>query len=687
MLGTEREWINIYPKMSDDRAHGSKGPLLAQLLPFVEPGLATQVHALLRDRRASPSDLVAEVLIANDTPLPEAVLRLFDAPKHTGVDPISSTASVVVQVAGRHRVVLWRGDITSLGVGAVVNAANTAGLGCFQPSHRCVDNVIHRAAGPRLREACRAAMAERHGLPLTDVPIDTPGFNLPASRILHVTGPQLTKGAHPTPAQRTSLASCYTNCLVQAATKGIRSVAFPCISSGLFCFPQAEAAEIASSAVLNWLLQASGDISADGGAGMTVVFCVFTERDEELYRALWTAGLGAAAEHPGTGRPSQLKLLPVSARTGVELLRAPPSSAERAMAAARSLFGSCSRVLICAGAGMSVKPPEALENVYVDPVAFAHHYPLIAKHYGYRTAYECMGLLGDKTVPDTVKWGFWAAHWHNMRWGGFTPGAAYKDLLTALQTSGKDYFVYTSNVDGAFERAGFDSKRIYAVQGDMAFYQCVRPCSQEAVFPSGPLIASLRAQTDSATGRVPESAVPRCPRCGAGVFINVRGGDWFLPTQQAASATRLQRWLAAGTTPGAPRTLIIEVGAGFNTPTVTRLPMEALARQEPAFTLLRVNPDAAGVPEDLLSAGKAVSVARGNDVLAEIVTSDPGAAATSGPAGDCPTEASGTSVKTKSTASELAVPVSIERGGPMELPWQAYFANLSRLPRTTGTSR
>lgn len=257
-----------------------------------------------------------------------------------------------------------------------------------------------------------------------------------------------------------------------------------------------------------------------------------------------------------------------------------------------------------------------------------------------------MGLLGDPSVPEGDKWGWFAQHWRNMRFL-FQPGPQYAALLSALVAGGKDYFVYTSNVDGCFQvsgatslgrrcsqpssfhvvsprlqRAGFDPSRIFAVQGDMAQYQCLRPCSRESIFDTEPLIASLLAAADPVTGAVPQASVPRCPRCGGRVFSNINGGAWFLRSPEAAAAaTRLLRWLEAGAGSGAPATLILEVGAGFNTPGVTRLPMEALARGEPSYTLVRVNPDADSVPGDLAAVGKAFGLPRGNDAVADIVSS------------------------------------------------------------------
>ena len=171
---------------------------------------------------------------------------------------------------------LWQGDITTLECGAIVNAANSQLLGCFRPLHNCIDNCIHSAAGLELRNYC-AQIMERQGYeePTGRAKL-TPGFNLPAKYVLHTVGPivegRLTKK------HETELAACYRSCLTLAAENGIRSVAFCCISTGVFGFPQERAAEIAVKTVRKYLLETGSDIE--------VIFNVFKDQDRELYREL-----------------------------------------------------------------------------------------------------------------------------------------------------------------------------------------------------------------------------------------------------------------------------------------------------------------------------------------------------------------------------------------------------------------
>lgn len=173
------------------------------------------------------------------------------------------------------RLAVWRGDITTLCIAGIVNAANEGGLGCFQPSHRCIDNIIHCAAGPALRSACYEELGEGGKLP-TGTAMVTRGFNLPSEYVLHTPGPV---GEQPE-----TLARCYRNVLDCCKSRGIRSVAFCCISTGLFGYPADRAAEVAVTTVRSWLDRAE---SQDGLPPMdVVVFNTFLESDLNIYRSL-----------------------------------------------------------------------------------------------------------------------------------------------------------------------------------------------------------------------------------------------------------------------------------------------------------------------------------------------------------------------------------------------------------------
>ena len=178
---------------------------------------------------------------------------------------------------------LWHGDITTLKVDAIVNAANAQMLGCFQPFHTCIDNVIHSAAGPRLREDCNAMMQRQGGPEGTGGAKITRGYNLPAKYILHTVGPIVAQG-HLTPEHKHQLANSYRACLDLAnRVSEIRSIAFCCISTGVFGFPQTPAARIALRTVEQWL-------TAHPGALDVIMFNVFRQDDLEIYTRLLRDG-------------------------------------------------------------------------------------------------------------------------------------------------------------------------------------------------------------------------------------------------------------------------------------------------------------------------------------------------------------------------------------------------------------
>ena len=170
---------------------------------------------------------------------------------------------------------LWQGDITRLKVDAIVNAANSQGLGCWQPLHNCIDNSIHSAAGLQLRQECNIVL--KGGTIDTGTAIITPGYNLPCKYVIHTVGP-IVSNHNPTAEQREQLANCYRNCLAIAEANGCHSIAFCCISTGVFGYPNREAAEVAIKTVRNSLIT--------NHYSLNVVFNVFKDIDYDIYREL-----------------------------------------------------------------------------------------------------------------------------------------------------------------------------------------------------------------------------------------------------------------------------------------------------------------------------------------------------------------------------------------------------------------
>lgn len=168
---------------------------------------------------------------------------------------------------------LWQGDITTLKCDAIVNAANAQMLGCFCPNHGCIDNAIHTFAGVQLRSECAALMAAKGGEEQTGQAMITKAYNLPCKYILHTVGP-IVYGSL-TPKHEGQLASCYRSCLELAEEKGLQSIAFCCISTGEFHFPNDRAAEIA--------IQTVNAFKAASKSKIKVIFNVFKDYDREIY--------------------------------------------------------------------------------------------------------------------------------------------------------------------------------------------------------------------------------------------------------------------------------------------------------------------------------------------------------------------------------------------------------------------
>ena len=171
---------------------------------------------------------------------------------------------------------LWQGDITTLKCDAIVNAANSGMTGCYIPNHRCIDNAIHTYAGVELRLACEELM-EQQGYPEpTGQAKITPAFNLPCRYVLHTVGPIIS--GRVTKEDKELLDSCYRSCLELAAEKGLESVAFCCISTGEFHFPNEQAAEIAVQTVKEFLKKQT--------SVKKVIFNVFKDLDKAIYEKL-----------------------------------------------------------------------------------------------------------------------------------------------------------------------------------------------------------------------------------------------------------------------------------------------------------------------------------------------------------------------------------------------------------------
>jgi O-acetyl-ADP-ribose deacetylase (regulator of RNase III) len=179
----------------------------------------------------------------------------------------------------RGKIMLWQGDIVTLKVDAIVNAANSKLLGCFIPQHNCIDNIIHSSAGVQLREECNRIMQLQGCDEDVGKAKITSAYNLPSKHVIHTVGPAIPYGSMPTDENRGELASCYKSCLDIASANNLESIAFCCISTGVFNFPQDLAAEIAIETVEEYLKDNETTLKH-------IIFNVFSDESYMIYKKL-----------------------------------------------------------------------------------------------------------------------------------------------------------------------------------------------------------------------------------------------------------------------------------------------------------------------------------------------------------------------------------------------------------------
>lgn len=250
------------------------------MIPETEPEQRKLIRSLMNirmPRQANENLLQLQDDYLQETLMEKGIVSLADIP--TIQQQYGSTLPFA------DRISLWQGDITRLKAGAIVNAANSRMLGCFVPCHHCIDNAIHSAAGIQLRLECDQIMEQRrqHGIPYEE-PVGTAtltrSYNLPCDYVIHTVGPIVYEGL--TPALCRDLRSCYEAALTCCIEHHIRSIAFCCISTGEFHFPNDKAAEIAVKTVTDVLEARGGDCME------RVIFNVFKDTDLDIYKCLLT---------------------------------------------------------------------------------------------------------------------------------------------------------------------------------------------------------------------------------------------------------------------------------------------------------------------------------------------------------------------------------------------------------------
>lgn len=237
------------------------------------------------------------------------------------------------------------------------------------------------------------------------------------------------------------------------------------------------------------------------------------------------------------------------------------------------------RVIVGAGAGFSAAAGQEYGGD-----RFAHNFGDFASRYGIEDMYAGMFY---RFATEEERWAYTARHVMINRFenGAFTP--LYRLLLKLLE--GKDYFVITTNVDGLFVKSGFEAEKVFEVQGDYGYMQCGDGC-HDGLYYNESLVREMVGHTTDCT--IPSALVPHCPKCGGRMELHIRKDMNFV--EDTHWNGMLRRYLSFAERARKGKTLLIELGVGFNTPTIIRYPFERMAAEEEGVTLVRMNRDYAG---------------------------------------------------------------------------------------------
>lgn len=241
----------------------------------------------------------------------------------------------------------------------------------------------------------------------------------------------------------------------------------------------------------------------------------------------------------------------------------------------RNAFNHADYVVIGAGAGLS-----AAAGITYSGKRFTDNFTDFIAKYGLTDMYSS-AFYPFKTEEE--RWAYWARHILMNRYD-IPATDLYRLLLNAVKE--KDYFVITTNVDGQFEKSSFDKERIFAVQGDYAYLQCADGCHEKLYYNENLVREMVRRTKDC---RIPSGLVPRCPICGGKMDVHVRKDRYFVQDNQwYASYERYQDYMEKACN---GNMLLLELGVGYNTPSIIRFPFERLAAQRRSITLVRINKD------------------------------------------------------------------------------------------------
>jgi NAD-dependent SIR2 family protein deacetylase len=237
---------------------------------------------------------------------------------------------------------------------------------------------------------------------------------------------------------------------------------------------------------------------------------------------------------------------------------------------------------------------------YTDPALAEKWYP---EYFvlGKRSIIDIMGDFWPTTINErnaAAFWGFWARHIFHIRYesGTLRP---YRDLFNLIGE--KEYFVCSTNVDGQLEKAGFDKSKIFAPQGDYTYFQCKKPCSKEVYSNRAMIETCLNNMASPFEIRV--SDIPRCSHCGDYLIPNVRCDFNFVESPHMQNVSRYESFVSNAQ---GKRLVLLEMGVGFNTPSIIRYPFEQIASQFQQARLVRLNLSNAAVPNEIKA--KSISI-------------------------------------------------------------------------------
>lgn len=258
----------------------------------------------------------------------------------------------------------------------------------------------------------------------------------------------------------------------------------------------------------------------------------------------------------------------------------------------RGLLANCDAVVIGAGAGLS-----ASAGFDYSGERFARHFGDFAARYGFRDMYSG-GFYPYATAEE--HWAYWSRYvWLNRYEPA--PKPVYDELLKLV--AGKDYFVLTTNVDHCFQKSGFDKKRLFYTQGDYGLFQCSQPCCQETWDNEEAIRRMVAEQREM---RVPSELIPRCPKCGKPLTMNLRSDDTFVEDGGwHAAAGRYADFLR---NLEGKSVLFLELGVGYNTPGIIKYPFWRMAAAEAKAAYVSINAGQAVCPEELERTGRALCI-------------------------------------------------------------------------------